>query len=53
MADFVTVSEILIFGTGKSALPPPPEIREYISRLGISLEIMDSVRSSSLPAQVR
>ncbi|KAJ9121524.1 hypothetical protein QFC22_002142 [Naganishia vaughanmartiniae] len=35
--------EILLFGTGKSALPPPPDIREYISSLGISLDIMDSV----------
>lgn len=35
--------EILILGTGKSALPPPPELREYISRLGISLDIMDTV----------
>lgn len=43
-SDFRSV-EILIFGTGKSALPPPPDIREYISRLGISLEVMDSVRS--------
>ncbi|KAJ9095190.1 hypothetical protein QFC19_007645 [Naganishia cerealis] len=39
--------EILILGTGKSALPPPPDIREYISRLGISLEIMDSRNACS------
>ncbi|KAI5453293.1 hypothetical protein NCC49_006316 [Naganishia albida] len=39
--------EILIFGTGKSALPPPPDIREYISRLGISLEVMDSRNACS------
>ncbi|KAJ9096018.1 hypothetical protein QFC21_005382 [Naganishia friedmannii] len=39
--------EILLFGTGKSALPPPPDIREYISSLGISLDIMDSRNACS------
>ncbi|GHJ87913.1 hypothetical protein NliqN6_4315 [Naganishia liquefaciens] len=39
--------EILILGTGKSALPPPPELREYISRLGISLDIMDTRNACS------
>jgi uncharacterized protein len=42
--------EILILGTGKSALPPPPELREYISKLGISLDIMDTVSLSCIDA---
>ena len=36
-------SEILLLGTGSTVLPPPPELRSYISSLGIQLDIMDSV----------
>lgn len=35
--------EILLLGTGKTVLPPPPEIRAYLSSLGIQLDVMDSV----------
>jgi hypothetical protein len=37
--------EILLLGTGATVLPPPPEIRSYISSLGIQLDVMDSVRT--------
>ncbi len=36
-------AEILIFGTGARVLPPPREVRDYISSLGIQLDVMDSV----------
>ena len=35
--------EILLFGTGQTVLPAPKEIRDYISSLGIQLDVMDSV----------
>jgi NADH dehydrogenase [ubiquinone] 1 alpha subcomplex assembly factor 3 len=35
---------MLIFGTGESVVPPPKEIREYISGLGIQLDVQSSVR---------
>lgn len=34
---------MLIFGTGESVVPPPKEIREYISGLGIQLDVQSSV----------
>lgn len=36
--------EMLIFGTGESVVPPPKEIKEYISGLGIQLDVQSSVR---------
>jgi NADH dehydrogenase [ubiquinone] 1 alpha subcomplex assembly factor 3 len=42
------VVEILVLGTGEQALPVPKSIRDYISYLGIQLDVMDSV--SGLPA---
>lgn len=45
-AVFATVvprPEILLFGTGASVLPVPKEIREYVSGLGIQMDVMDSV----------
>lgn len=42
------ISEILLLGTGSTVLPPPPELRSYISSLGIQLDVMDSV---STPAR--
>lgn len=38
--------EILIFGTGRTVLPAPREVRDYISSLGIQLDVMDSVSGS-------
>lgn len=35
--------EILLLGTGQRALPAPKRLREYISGLGIQLDVMDSV----------
>jgi uncharacterized protein len=35
--------EILLFGTGQTVLPAPKEIKDYISSLGIQLDVMDSV----------
>jgi len=34
--------DILLFGTGRSALPPPPWLRPYLNSLGIQLDTMDS-----------
>lgn len=39
----LTPAEILIFGTGERVLPAPKAIRDYISGLGIQLDVMDSV----------
>ncbi|GMK56497.1 hypothetical protein CspeluHIS016_0303370 [Cutaneotrichosporon spelunceum] len=39
--------EILLFGTGSRVLLPPREVRDYISSLGITLEIMDSRNAAS------
>lgn len=36
-------AEILLFGTGQTVLPAPKEIRDYVSSLGIQLDVMDSV----------
>jgi NADH dehydrogenase [ubiquinone] 1 alpha subcomplex assembly factor 3 len=41
-------AEILLFGTGQTVMPAPKEIKDYISSLGIQLDVMDSV-SHSLP----
>lgn len=38
---------MILFGTGKSVIPPPKEIKDYISSLGIQLEVMDSVSPQS------
>ncbi|KAG9051457.1 hypothetical protein FS837_006633 [Tulasnella sp. UAMH 9824] len=35
--------EILLLGTGTSAALPPPEIRQYLTSIGISLDVMDAV----------
>lgn len=48
-AVFATVvprPEILLFGTGQNVLPVPKEIRDYVSGLGIQLDVMDSVSNS-------
>jgi NADH dehydrogenase [ubiquinone] 1 alpha subcomplex assembly factor 3 len=37
------VAEILLFGTGRTVVPPPKEIKDYVSSLGIQLDVMDSV----------
>ncbi|BEI81086.1 hypothetical protein CcaverHIS002_0202460 [Cutaneotrichosporon cavernicola] len=39
--------EILLFGTGARVLPPPREVRDYISSLGIQLDVMDSRNAAS------
>ncbi|WWD20175.1 hypothetical protein CI109_104651 [Kwoniella shandongensis] len=39
--------EILLFGTGLSAIPAPKRIREYISSLGIQLDVMDTRNAAS------
>lgn len=39
--------EILLFGTGKQVIPAPKEIKDYVSGLGIQLDVMDSVSSSA------
>lgn len=35
--------EILLFGTGKTVLPPPGPIRSYINSLGIQLDVQSTV----------
>ncbi|OJA18803.1 hypothetical protein AZE42_00860 [Rhizopogon vesiculosus] len=42
--------EILVFGTGRRMELPPSSIRSYLKEMGIQLDIMDTVRSSTLPA---
>lgn len=44
-AKLIPCSDILLFGTGRSALPPPQWLRPYLNSLGIQLDTMDSVRA--------
>jgi NADH dehydrogenase [ubiquinone] 1 alpha subcomplex assembly factor 3 len=37
--------EILLLGTGKTLVQPPPFLREYLTTLGIQLEVLDTVTS--------
>ncbi|WVN86901.1 uncharacterized protein L203_102075 [Cryptococcus depauperatus CBS 7841] len=39
--------EILLFGTGQRVWPVPTRIRDYISSLGIQLDVMDSRNAAS------
>jgi NADH dehydrogenase [ubiquinone] 1 alpha subcomplex assembly factor 3 len=45
-ASVVPRPEILLFGTGESVLPVPKRIKDYVSSLGIQLDVMDSVSLS-------
>ena len=40
--------EILLFGTGRKLIQPPPFIQAYLGTLGIQLDVMDTV-CTSLP----
>jgi NADH dehydrogenase [ubiquinone] 1 alpha subcomplex assembly factor 3 len=39
--------ELLLFGTGESTVAPPTAIRQYLHKLGIGLEIMDTVSTET------
>ncbi|KAF9057546.1 NADH dehydrogenase 1 alpha subcomplex assembly factor 3 [Panaeolus papilionaceus] len=39
--------EILILGTGKTLVQPPPFARQYLSQLGIQLDVMDTRNACS------
>ncbi|KAL0576175.1 hypothetical protein V5O48_005816 [Marasmius crinis-equi] len=39
--------EILILGTGKTSVQPPPFVREYLNGLGIQLDVMDTRNACS------
>ncbi|KAL5636662.1 hypothetical protein ACGC1H_000577 [Rhizoctonia solani] len=39
--------ELLLLGTGKSAMLPPPRFREYLSRSGVQIDIMDTRNACS------
>ncbi|PWZ02763.1 hypothetical protein BCV70DRAFT_214285 [Testicularia cyperi] len=39
--------EILLFGTGKTVLPPPQPIRSYINSLGIQLDVQNTHDAAS------
>jgi NADH dehydrogenase [ubiquinone] 1 alpha subcomplex assembly factor 3 len=43
-ASVVPRPEILLLGTGDSVLPAPKAIKDYVSGLGMQLDVMDSVR---------
>jgi len=40
---------LLLLGTGKSLLLPPPSIREYLRKAGISVDVMDTVSALVVP----
>lgn len=42
---FYCSPEILLIGTGKSVNPLPAVLRRYLNKLGIQVDIMDSVRT--------
>ena len=35
--------DILLLGTGKQMLPPPPAINKYLNSLGIQVDVVDTV----------
>jgi len=39
--------EILILGTGEKAIIPPPKVRQYLSSIGIQLDIMNTWNACS------
>ncbi|KAK4688732.1 NADH dehydrogenase [ubiquinone] 1 alpha subcomplex assembly factor 3, partial [Tremellales sp. Uapishka_1] len=39
--------EILLLGTGLRVIPPPQRIKDYVSGLGIQLDVMDSRNAAS------
>lgn len=41
----ICTPEIIVFGTGKTVLPPPPQVRAYLNKLGIQIEAHDTVCS--------
>ncbi|CEQ39343.1 SPOSA6832_00859, partial [Sporobolomyces salmonicolor] len=40
--------EILLVGTGPTGLFPPPAFKNYLNRLGIQVDVLDSPRDSAL-----
>ena len=38
----------MLIGTGKSVNPLPATLRQYLNKLGIQVDVMDSVRDASL-----
>lgn len=40
--------ELLLFGTGKSAHLPPPKFRDYLSKVGVQIDVMDTVSGGSM-----
>lgn len=47
-ASVVPRPEILLLGTGDSVLPAPKAIKDYVSSLGMQLDVMDSVSCTIL-----
>lgn len=45
----VVIIEILVLGTGRTLVQPPPFIRSYFNKLGIQLDVMDTVSYSLHP----
>jgi hypothetical protein len=43
----LSLAEIMLLGTGKRILQPPPFIRKYLNERGIQLDVLDTV--STLP----
>lgn len=39
----MTLLEMLILGTGKTIVQPPPFLKDYLVSLGIQLDVMDTV----------
>ncbi|KIP12888.1 hypothetical protein PHLGIDRAFT_17556 [Phlebiopsis gigantea 11061_1 CR5-6] len=39
--------EILLLGTGKRPVPPPPHLRQYLSKIGIQVDTMDTRNACS------
>lgn len=39
--------ELVILGTGKRVVPPPPHVRQYLSKIGIQVEVMDTRNACS------
>ncbi|KAF8605247.1 DUF498-domain-containing protein [Ceratobasidium sp. AG-I] len=39
--------ELLLLGTGKSAMLPPPKFRDYLGKIGVQVDIMDTRNACS------
>ena len=50
VAQLTSRAGMLLFGTGQRVLPLPQRLKDYISKLGIQLDVMDTVSHKAVLA---